>query len=118
MWEGINKRRFPRANYGCEVIVRHKKKPEIFSTQTENIGVGGICVILPKGLSLFTDVELEIRLPDGKEAIHTEGRTVWIVKDSSRNDRFDTGVEFTKISKEARGRIETIINRLYSSLSI
>ncbi len=112
MWSGIDKRRFPRANFECHVVVRRKDHPESFSTQTENIGVGGICVILDKGLELFTEVVVEVALPDEQTPLISDGKVVWVVKEAGRNKRFDTGIEFVDLPEEQQKRIERIIENI------
>lgn len=112
MWEGIDKRRFPRAHFRCQVVVRRKGHPESFSTQTENIGAGGICVILDKGLELFTEVVVEITLPDDLTPLTNNGKVVWVVKEAGSLKRFDTGIEFVNLPAEQRTRIGKIIEKI------
>jgi len=47
-WEGLNRRKFPRANYPCLVVIREGKEKNIILTHTENIGIGGVCIALKK----------------------------------------------------------------------
>ena len=50
-WDGLDRRKFPRISYPCLVVVRKDEDDkEVFLTHTENLGVGGVCVILKKGL--------------------------------------------------------------------
>lgn len=112
-WEGINRRRFPRANYACVVRIRHKGEAEAFNTQTENIGCGGVCVILPKDVKIFSPVEVELDLNDKKPNINCDGTIVWVVRRSEINEKtpavFDTGIEFSNLKDEDKERIEEII---------
>ena len=62
MWQGVDKRRFPRINYPCKVVVLKDGGKKGFNTHTENIGVGGICVILDKELRRFSKVGLILYL--------------------------------------------------------
>lgn len=55
MWDGINRRRFPRVNYPCYIRLRKKGSTQEFLTQTENISCGGIAVVLEKNLGLFEE---------------------------------------------------------------
>lgn len=114
MWSGIDKRRFPRAHFQCQVVVRRKDHPESFSTQTENIGAGGLCVILDKGLELFTEVIVEVTLPDSPDPLVNDGKTVWVVKESGTQHRFDTGIEFVNLPAEQKTRIERIVEKIFS----
>jgi c-di-GMP-binding flagellar brake protein YcgR len=106
MWQGVDKRRFPRAEYPCEVTVIKKGQKEEFSTQTENIGMGGICVILKKALVRFYLVELVLYLKDGQPPIKCDGRIVWVVKSK---EQFDTGIEFINIKERDVARIQEVI---------
>ncbi len=116
MWEGIDKRRFPRVHFQCQVIVRSKGHPEIFSTQTENIGVGGTCVILEKGLGLFTEVEVEIVLSDKNPSLVSEGKVVWVVKHAGKQNYFDTGIEFVNLKQKDKERINSLVQQIVTSI--
>lgn len=117
MWEGVDRRKFPRANYPCLVIIRkNHKEPEAMLTHTENLGIGGICVILKKNLGLFAPVELEIDLMDTQTHIKCSGKIVWVVKRKDTEEKkpsfFDTGIEFVGIHKDDSKRIASIVERL------
>jgi c-di-GMP-binding flagellar brake protein YcgR len=115
MWDGINRRRFPRADYPCLIRVRKKRGKETLGAKTENIGVGGIYVILEKDLGLFSMVELELDLQDGMPAIKVEGTVVWVVRrheiKKDRTGYFDTGVEFKNLAPANIARIEAIVDK-------
>lgn len=106
MWQGLNRRRFPRADYLCRLLILRNDLRENFSTHTENIGTGGICVILPKELPKFCPVEIVLFLRDGGGHIGCNGRIVWSVQ---RRASFDTGIEFLDIRDNDRLRIERIV---------
>ncbi len=108
MWNGIDRRRFPRADYPCLIRLKKKNSPEVFSTHTENIGIGGICVSLEKDIGRFSEVTVELDLLDGKGLIVSDGITVWIIKSSIK---YDTGIEFKDLKDEDRARINIIIER-------
>jgi hypothetical protein len=108
IWQGVNKRRFPRADYPCRVVVLRSDLNETFSTHTENIGMGGICTVLPKELPRFCPVRTIIYIKDGGSPIECNARIVWTVP--SKGD-FDTGVEFIDIKEPDRLRIESIIEQ-------
>ena len=107
MWQGIDKRRFPRVVYPCKVSILRSDLKETFSTHTENIGTGGICVILPKPLPGFSFVEILLYARDGGFPIRASGRIVWAIKKVSN---FDTGIEFIDIKEIDRVRIERIVD--------
>jgi c-di-GMP-binding flagellar brake protein YcgR len=106
MWQGVNRREFPRADYPCKIVVFQKGKKDSFTTHTENIGAGGVCVILEKQLEKFSPVELSLYLEDGQEPIECDARVVWVVK---RERLFDLGVEFLDIKGKDVLRIERIV---------
>jgi len=106
MWQGMDNRRFPRANFPCKITIFKKGQKEKISAQTENIGAGGICVLLDTGLDRFSLVDLVLYLENGLQPISCEGRVVWSVR---RKDKFDTGIEFITISAIDGGRIERIV---------
>jgi c-di-GMP-binding flagellar brake protein YcgR len=106
MWQGVDNRKFPRAVYPCKVMVTKAGVSEQFSTYTENIGKGGVCVILEKGLEKFCPVAFTIYLADGQPPLEGDGRVVWSVK---REEAFDTGIEFLSIQGKDSERIERIV---------
>ena len=117
MWEGVDRRKFPRANYPWLVIIRKDhKEPEAMLTHTENVGIGGICVILKKNLGLFAPVELELDLMDTQSHIKCMGKVVWAVRRKDTEEKkpsfFDTGIEFAYIKEEDLKRIVSIVERL------
>jgi hypothetical protein len=107
MWQGIDRRNFPRVNYPCKVIVLKDARREKFDTHTENIGIGGICIILDRALKRFTQVELILYLKDGLAPIDCNGRVVWVIGE----DKFDTGVEFLDLKEEYHIRITKVVER-------
>ena len=116
-WDGLNRRKFPRANYPCLIIIRHNRVgPEAILTHTENIGIGGVCIILKRSIKLFTPVELEIDLLDTSSHIKCEAKVVWSVQRHSSEETkpsfFDTGVEFTNVSAKDQQRINEVVGRL------
>lgn len=112
MWAGINRRKFPRANYPCKITVKKKDHPDSISSHTENLGVGGICVMLAKDLGIFAPVELQLDLLDGKPAIECEGTIVWIVAKKDQDTTFDTGIEFTNLKRKDAERINIIVEKV------
>jgi c-di-GMP-binding flagellar brake protein YcgR len=112
-WNGIEKRRFVRANFPCKIIIRPPHKHTI-STHTENISAGGVRVIIEERLEISLTVGLEIYLEN--EPIACKGRAVWVVdKESSYRKGlffFDTGIEFIDIKEEDRQKIDKIIETI------
>lgn len=116
-WDGIDRRKFPRANYPCLLIIRRDNAtPEAMLTHTENIGIGGVGIITKRELKLFDKVELELDLLDMQPHIKCDGKIVWSVRrkdtEEVKPSYFDIGIEFVNINDKDRKRIEFIVNRL------
>ena len=116
-WEGMDRRKFPRVMYPCLVKAVSSERPqEPILTHTENIGLGGLCVILRKEIKLFTAVEMEVDLLDLQEHIKPKGKVVWNVRrkadEKIKPMFYDTGVEFTEISKQDYERLRENLQRL------
>lgn len=116
MWNGINRRRFPRANYKCLIEIKRRQGAKTISTKTENIGAGGICVIIKQDLGLFQGVDLELFLEENQPAMKCGGTVVWVVKrgDQKQKDSFmyDTGIEFIDMRPEDREKISEIVEKI------
>ena len=118
-WEGLNRRKFPRVNYPCLVVIRNNSennKDNIILTHTDNVGIGGVCVVLKKDVKMFSEVELELDLLDLGEHICCNGKVVWNVQRQREADEkplfFDIGIEFLNIAAEDQKRLERIVERL------
>ncbi|MGB2601290.1 MAG: PilZ domain-containing protein [Candidatus Omnitrophota bacterium] len=113
MWDGINQRRFPRVSYRCLILVSKDGREEVIETFTENIGAGGICVVLDREFKLFENVAMEIFLGEEKEPINCQGTIVWVVKRHPTTDaekvEYDTGVEFRDISDEDIKKVTKLV---------
>ena len=106
IWQGIDRRRFPRADYACKIVVLRTDLRQTFSTHTENIGTGGICVVLAKELPKFCPVEILLYLKDGGGSVECNGRIVWAIQ---TDKVFDTGIEFLDLTETDRLRIERVV---------
>ncbi len=117
-WQGLNRRRFPRVNYPCLVVIQGKEDNDklILLTHTENIGIGGVCVLLKQNLKMFSAVEMEIDLLDMGNHIKCQGMVVWNIRrkldDSNKPVLFDVGVEFENLDKKDQDRIDEVLMRL------
>lgn len=113
MWNGIDRRKFPRAVYKCLITIKRRLTLKTISTQTENIGAGGICVLIKEDLGLFQGVDIEVYLDDGKGAVKCGGTVVWVVKKAAPRSKgdvlYDTGIEFIDIRPADQDRIAQIV---------
>ena len=119
-WEGLNRRKFPRANFPCMIKVSSEgHEAEVFLTHTENISVGGACVIIKRSLDLFSPVFVEIDLMDGGESISCHAKVVWAVRRKAIEDHkpsfYDIGVEFLDLTTAYRMRIADTVEHLVQS---
>ena len=116
MWNGINRRRFPRASYKCLISIKKRLTAKTISTDTENIGAGGICILLNEDLGLFQGVDVELFMGEGAPQIKCGGTVVWVVKKSDSKQKgsyyYDTGIEFIDIRPEDRDKISGVIDQL------
>ena len=119
-WEGLNRRKFPRVNYPCLVVIRNNsdrdEKSNVILTHTDNVGVGGVCVVLKQNVKIFSEVELELDLLDLGDHICCKGKVVWNVQREKEAEEkplfYDIGIEFVDLVEADRSRLAAIVNRL------
>ncbi len=113
MWETFDKRKFPRIKVKCDVLVKEQNSNNVFSTETENIGAGGICVFLEKPIASFSPVILKLELQDQEAApLECTGKVVWCIPNKTLHHGtscYDVGIEFQNIKTEDRERIRRFI---------
>jgi c-di-GMP-binding flagellar brake protein YcgR len=116
MWNGINRRKFPRANYKCLISIKKRLNAKTISTHTENIGAGGICVLIKEDLGLFQGVDIELFFEDDKPPIKSGGTVVWVVKKTEPKQKgsyvYDTGIEFIDARPEDREKITDMVEQI------
>lgn len=118
-WDGLNRRRFPRVTYPCLVKLLDDETKEPFLTHTENLGIGGVCLITKNNIPQYTSVELEIDLLDADGHIRCKGTVVWNVRRKGTEEKkplfYDIGIEFADITPEDKERIDQIVAKLVKS---
>ncbi|MCM8774951.1 MAG: PilZ domain-containing protein [Candidatus Omnitrophica bacterium] len=101
MWDGFDKRKFPRLNLRCEIIIQSESKNLLpVRTSTENVGAGGVAVILDHPLERFSRCRLRLELDPSLPQIEGTGRVVWTIPTGSpdfRKKLYDTGIEFVDL---------------------
>lgn len=114
MWNGINKRKFPRCDLALELNISFGKKIKYIATRTENLGIGGVCLLLDMPLEPFNEISLKMPLDDEQVPIECNGRVMWIVqrhKKHPKNSTYDVGIEFVNISREDKDRIVRFLTK-------
>lgn len=115
MWGGFESRKFPRVKSDCTLTIQNPSEDTKLDLVTENIGTGGICVILNQALPKFSKLRLTLDLTDGSNPISCDARVVWSVSSrDSMTDKtiHDTGIEFTDLAPRDRDRIERLVKSL------
>jgi len=109
---GIEKRRYPRLQAKVKVkvakISQEVKDLKAVDAVSKDIGAAGVCIVTRKPFAIDDIVDLDIILPDGKEA-KAVGIVKWAVEQGTLkglglND-FYVGVKFVKISNNDRDAI-------------
>jgi Tfp pilus assembly protein PilZ len=69
--------------------------------------------MLPKAVSIFNPVEIELDISDGENKINCNATIVWVVHSGeigkNKSVLFDTGIEFSDLKNDDRLRIEKVI---------
>jgi len=118
MWAGLESRKFPRVKANCKILIQSTGENTQMRSATENIGAGGICVILDRALDKMSQVKLELDVRDGKAPIECAGRVVWAVrKRSFKTDEqgHDIGIEFVDLTPDCMTRIQSLVNQASAS---
>jgi len=123
LWKGMDRRRYPRANFPCLIrILQLGKGVEPILTHTEDISIGGVGVSIPEELELFEPIMIELDLIDGEPPISCHGKVLWVVtsrsSDVKKKSFFDTGVEFIDMSLNARVRLEKVVHHVVTGQKI
>ncbi len=113
-WCGVEKRKFPRAKFPCKIVVYLPQQHTVV-THTENIGCGGVRVIVDENLEVSSVVGIEIFLDSG-EVLRCKGKVIWKLEEKSPLAKdallFDLGLEFMDMKKEDKKTIEHIVAAL------
>ena len=108
------RRLFPRSKISCKISVIFGLRILVFNADIENIGEGGIRVVLNERLAASTPLDVEIF---GKGIyIKLKGEVIWSnEKNTDKKERvFDTGIKFIDIDEYDRGRIKKLIDAFLS----
>jgi len=115
-WAGLERRRFPRAEFPCKIRVSLERRP--LESHTKNISTGGIRVFLEKKFHLNDMVQSKLFLKEDK-TIRCIGRIVWVIETinpvEGKPTMFDTGIQFVDMDKEDREYVTRVVNALLSA---
>jgi hypothetical protein len=115
-WTGLDQRNFPRVAVSCQIWI--EGSDGVIETKTENLGGGGVCVILDHGLEKLSRVKLRMTLDKARASIECGGRVVWIVCSKDPKTKaltYDTGIEFTDLTSEGQDEILSFIQQVILS---
>ena len=87
IWDGFNRRKFPRLHYPCEITVHLDTQPKPIHTITDNIGAEGIGVSLKKEYERFSKCHVKLQLDDSLPVIESKGHIVWSIKTKAKKGR-------------------------------
>lgn len=117
MFSGLNRRKFPRANYPCQIVLSTEPSSEPIRTVTENIGAGGLACMVQRKMDQFSPISFMLHLPDQSSPVSGYGTVAWAIERREFNrpasPTYDTGIEFTSISPQDKSRIQKIVDRLH-----
>jgi len=84
------RRKNPRVEAGIKAQARVQDQP-FHEVAVQNIGAGGMCLLMDRKVSPKMILELEFRLPEGsKDLIHTYAEVIW-------QSNSHTGVKFISL---------------------
>lgn len=112
LWDGFNKRKFARLHLTCEVSIQPLGKQKSFTASTEDVGMGGVSVMLSEPLERFDRCKIGLELKDGEPPVHCTGRCVWVIPSQDRKSakkNFDTGLEFLDMDEFSRKRLHSFL---------
>lgn len=107
MWDGFNKRKFPRVNLDCQVSVSPQGKAKVLNSKTENLGAGGVCLITEEEVARFDRCQFSIQIP-GADSIGGKGKVVWVIPRKMARDpqkTYDVGIEFTEFDDDGQKKL-------------
>ncbi|NTV30019.1 MAG: PilZ domain-containing protein [Candidatus Omnitrophica bacterium] len=103
--------------FPCLIKIVHKDgAPSTLLTHTENVSLGGVCVIVRRHLEMFMPISVEMDLLDCEDTLVCNGKVVWTVRRKATEEFkpsfYDTGIEFTDMDESGKARLEKMIVHL------
>ena len=112
-WGGLDQRVFPRVSARCDISI-HDRIEGAIKTKTQNLGLGGVCVILNRELEKLTRVHLHFMLDEPNQTVDCDGRVVWMVRSkepASGKVTYDVGIEFMDLKPQGRELISAFLKK-------
>lgn len=112
MWDGFNNRKFPRVQVQCDIRLHPDTGTAPIATVTQNVGIGGVCVLLEKEIERFAECQVRLNLDSEKNKVECKGRVVWKVGTKEPKDKrshYDIGIEFVDLEEEKREKIRQFL---------
>ena len=113
---GMDRRRFPRANFPCRLMLNVSGQPLV--THTENISEGGVRVVADRRVEAYKEADLEIFIGNSR-LIAGKGKIAWVRERQNPLEgqafMFDVGIVFTQISDEDRQYLRNLVETLLST---
>ncbi|MCP4652479.1 MAG: PilZ domain-containing protein [Candidatus Omnitrophica bacterium] len=112
-WDGINRRRFLRAEFPYTIHIFSQKGRSI-STYTEDISGGGVKVVVREQLEVLEEVDLKIYVKG--DFVRCKGKVVWVKeKPSPVLDGvvfYNAGIEFGELTEDDKKIIDVCVEEL------
>jgi hypothetical protein len=104
------RRASPRSSISCKISVTSDFRILVFNAGVENIGEGGIRIVLRERLDIAAPLDVELFLPDKGKSIICSGEVIWVNEKIAGGEEcsFDAGIKFINISEEDRARIRSL----------
>lgn len=108
----INRRKYPRANYPCQLTIwLADGLNETMLANTSNVGLGGLCVQLNQEIDVGTKVDIQLNFTDTKTPFRCRGVVVRSKQESERI--YNIGIQFEPLSEPKQaflaGKISEIV---------
>ena len=113
----VERRQFPRASIMCKISTIFGERLLVFHSHTENVGVGGVRVILEEKLHIATEVRVELFLHHRDNPLTCKGQVAWVremLPVGTVPRLFDTGIKFTDVPEAEQEELKKLVNSLIS----
>ena len=106
------RRKFRRLNFICKVTAVFGERVLVFNSHTEDVGEGGVRVVLEDKLHISTQVEVSLFLAGKEDSINCKGEVIWVreILPVDVGPRFfHTGIKFLDITAADREILKRLL---------